>query len=99
MEKVAGPENPGDALTTYLAATDLNAHLESMGHVIESGRAETAPQLTTSLAPEVKHSIAVIREEQRRGKQASAGKGRRRGKQAPSHPPLGGEGPPLPRAS
>ena len=49
LEKVLGTENPGDALTKYLSAPDLRAHLARMGLQVEEGRAVTAPALTTSV--------------------------------------------------
>ena len=52
LEKVPGPENAADALTKYLSAPDLKGHLGRMGLHLEDGRAESAPQLTTSLIDE-----------------------------------------------
>ena len=39
LEKVPGPENPGDALTQYLSGPELNAHLARMGLELEQGEA------------------------------------------------------------
>ena len=49
VTKIPGPENPGDALTKYLQAPDLRAHVARMNLVVEEGRASSAPQLTTML--------------------------------------------------
>ena len=35
LSKVAGPDNPGDALTKYLAAPDMRRHLAKMNLVFE----------------------------------------------------------------
>ena len=47
VEKVAGTENPADALTKVLPRPLLVKHLSSMGLSPEDGRAASAPKLTT----------------------------------------------------
>ena len=51
LEKVPGSENPGDALTKHLLGPLLRSHLQRMGLVAEAGRAQSAPQLTTTVQP------------------------------------------------
>ena len=51
--KIPGTENPGDAMTKFLDGPELRAHIGRMGLRAEEGRAESAPQLTTSLLPEI----------------------------------------------
>ena len=43
MEKVAGAENPADALTKHLSGPQLRQHLQRMSLVLEDGRAASAP--------------------------------------------------------
>ena len=49
LDKIAGSENPADALTKYLAGPQLRAHLARMGLVVESGRAASAPKVATEV--------------------------------------------------
>jgi hypothetical protein len=44
LYKIAGTENPADALTKHLARDVLNKHLKAMCLTRLAGRAETAPQ-------------------------------------------------------
>ena len=48
VEKVAGTENPADALTKVLARPLLAKHLAFMGLFPEEGRVASAPKLTES---------------------------------------------------
>ena len=84
LEKVAGPDNQADCLTKYVSGPDLMKHLSNMGLETEEGRAETAPQLTTSVSESLCREKEVMREERRNacrqaskevmGKEAQEGK-------------------------
>ena len=45
IEKIPGVDNPADVLTKYVDAATMTRHLESVGLLYESGRAELAPKL------------------------------------------------------
>ena len=66
LEKVAGQENPGDALTKYLSGPDLRGHLSRMHLAFEEGRPASAPQLTTACSEDTSHAKEVIRAEKAR---------------------------------
>ena len=66
LHKVLGTSNPGDALTKYLSGPDLAQHISRMGLKYEAGRAQTAPQLSTSLCEEGCEGKEVMRAERRR---------------------------------
>ena len=74
LEKVAGSENPGDAMTKYLHAPELLAHGARMNLVYEEGRAQSAPQLTASVLASTHEHKEVIREERRKWDRESTGK-------------------------
>ena len=44
--KILGADNPADILTKHVDAATLRKHLESIGMEYESGRAESAPELS-----------------------------------------------------
>ena len=48
ITKVAGQEHCADALTKQLAGPMLRGHIHRMGLAFESGRPDSAPQLTTT---------------------------------------------------
>ena len=66
MEKVAGAENPGDAMTKHLAGPELKQHVARMGLYFEEGRAESAPQLAASLQASADGDKEVLRAERKR---------------------------------
>ena len=63
LEKVPGIENPADCLTKYVSGPELRGHLARMNLEAREGRAESAPQLTTSVTQSLKDSSLVIRKE------------------------------------
>ena len=68
MEKVAGAQNPGDALTKHLTGPDLMKHIGRMNLRFEDGRPQPAPQLTSSLLKSLHDDKEVLREQRRRAK-------------------------------
>ena len=66
LEKAAGELNPGDALTKYLDWPTLRGHVERMGLVFEEGRADSAPQLTTSLHTVIASTGQIVSHESAR---------------------------------
>ena len=66
LEKVPGQQNPGDALTKYFSSQDMNGHLQRMGVVLETGKAETAPQLTTSVIRSLLSRCKTLQNERRK---------------------------------
>ena len=69
LEKVAGPENPAASLTKYLSGPDLRAHMQRLNLVFESGRAESAPMLTTPTVNSLAQNKEVMRRERERASQ------------------------------
>lgn len=65
LKKVAGVENPGDAMTKYLAGPDLRGHLDRMHLSFEEGRPKTAPQLTTAVTKALARDKEVLRAQRR----------------------------------
>ena len=49
LGKIAGVENPADALTKYLAGPQLRDHLSRMGLAVETGRAASAPKVAAEV--------------------------------------------------
>ena len=46
LEKIAGLQNPADALTKYLGSDALLEHMARAGCWLAAGRARTAPELS-----------------------------------------------------
>ena len=65
LEKVPGQENCADLLTKHLSGPDIRAHLQRMGLHFETGRAESAPQLTSSLSSELVQTCEILRMQHR----------------------------------
>lgn len=63
LEKIAGTEIPWDALTKYLSASDLRAHLSRMSLASQEGRPETAPHLTTPITEACGQGSEVLKRE------------------------------------
>ena len=60
IEKIPGPQNPGDALTKYWLGPELRGHFSRMNVEICEGRPPSAPKLTSSLSADLSHVQKIV---------------------------------------